>query len=231
MNMKSALVAALCAGMACGALAADQAQFKNENDKASYALGLNIGKQLKQNDAEIDLDVYIRGLKEGLAGKGTLSDEEIRSTLMAWQQGMRTRSLEKKKKEGETFLAENKKKEGVTVTPSGLQYKVLTKGTGKTPTSNDTVVCHYRGSLIDGTEFDSSYKNAKPAEFPVLGVIKGWTEALQMMPTGSKWQLVIPSELAYGERGNPRIPGGSVLLFDIELVDIKKPDAAGAKAQ
>jgi FKBP-type peptidyl-prolyl cis-trans isomerase len=229
--MKSALVAALCAGLACGTLAAEQAQFKNENDKASYALGLNIGKQLKQNDAEIDLDVYLRGLKDGIAGKGSLTDEEIRGTLMTWQQGLRTRSLEKKKKEGESFLTENKKKEGVKVTPSGLQYKVLTKGTGKTPSSNDTVVCHYRGSLIDGTEFDSSYKNAKPAEFPVLGVIKGWTEALQMMPVGSKWQLVIPSELAYGERGNPRIPGGSVLLFDIELLDIKKPDAPGAKAQ
>ena len=217
--------------MACAAAAAEPAQFKNENEKASYALGLNIGKQIKQMDAELELDVYLRGLKEGLAGKGTLTDEEIRTTLMAWQQGLRTRGLEKKKKEGETFLAESKKKEGVTVTPSGLQYKILTKGTGKIPGSNDTVVCHYRGSFIDGTEFDSSYKSGKPAEFGVLQVIKGWTEALQMMPVGSKWQLIIPSELAYGERGRPNIPGGSVLLFDIELVDIKKPDPAGAKAQ
>jgi FKBP-type peptidyl-prolyl cis-trans isomerase FklB len=230
--MKSLIVATLCAGVALNVCAADSGQFKDEKDKASYALGLNIGKQLKQNDAEIDVDVYLRGLKDGMAGKtNTMSDEEIRSTLMTWQQGMRTRSLDKKKKEGETFLAENKKKEGVMTTPSGLQYKILTRGTGPIPTTNDTAVCQYRGTLIDGTEFDSSYKRGEPASFPVTGVIKGWTEALLMMPKGSKWQLFIPSDLAYGDRGNPRIPGGSALLFDIELVDIKKPEAAGTKPQ
>jgi FKBP-type peptidyl-prolyl cis-trans isomerase len=228
--MKSLIVATLCAGLGWSVAAADSGQFKDEKDKASYALGLNIGKQLKQIDAEIDLDTYLRGLKDGMAGKtNTLSDEEVRTTIMTWQQGMRTRSAEKKKKEGEAFLAENKKKEGVMVTPSGLQYKILTRGTGPVPTTNDTAVCHYRGTLTDGTEFDSSYKRGEPSSFPVTGVIKGWTEALLMMPKGSKWQLVIPSDLAYGDRGNPRIPGGSVLLFDIELVDIKKPEAAAAK--
>jgi len=207
--------------------AADPAPY-TEGNKPSYALGLNIGKQLKQNDAEIDIDTYLRGLKDGLAGRTNLTDEEIRSTLTTWQQGMRTKGLDKKKKEGEAFLSANKKKEGVTTTASGLQYKVLTKGTGKLPTTNDTVVCHYRGTLLDGTEFDSSYKRGEPASFPVTGVIKGWTEALKMMPVGSKWQLFIPSDLAYGDRGNPRIPGGSMLQFDIELLDIKKPDAPAA---
>jgi FKBP-type peptidyl-prolyl cis-trans isomerase len=229
--MKSLIVATLLAGVALNVSAAESGQFKDEKDKASYALGLNIGKQLKQSDAEIDVDTYLRGLRDGMAGKtNTMSDEEIRSTLMAWQQGMRTRSLDKKKKEGDMFLAENKKKESFMTTPSGLQYKILTRGTGKTPTTNDTVACHYRGTLIDGTEFDSSYKRGMPADFPVTGVIKGWTEALLMMPVGSKWQLVIPSDLAYGDRGNPRIPGGSVLLFDIELIEIKKPEPAAAKA-
>ena len=226
--MKSLIVATLCAGVVWSVSAAEQ--FKDEKDKASYALGLNIGKQLKQNDADIDVDIYLRGLKDGMAGNtNVMSDEEIRGTLMAWQTNLRTRGLEKKKKEGAAFLAENKKKEGVMSTPSGLQYKILTRGSGPIPTTNDTVVCHYRGTLIDGTEFDSSYKRGEPANFPVTGVIKGWTEALLMMPKGSKWQLFIPSDLAYGDRGNPRIPGGSVLLFDIELIDIKKPEAAAAK--
>src|SRR5215475_12648717 len=230
--MKSLIVATLCAGVAWGVWAADSGQFKDEKEKTSYTLGLNIGKQLKQMDAEIDVDVYLRGLKDGIAGKtNTMSDEEIRNTLTSWQQSMRTRSLDKKKKEGEAFLNENKKKEGVITTPSGLQYKILTRGTGPTPTTNDMAVCQYRGTLIDGTEFDSSYKRGEPSSFPVTGVIKGWTEALLQMPKGSKWQLFIPSDLAYGDRGNPRIPGGSTLLFVIELVDIKKPDAAPGKLQ
>ena len=128
-------------------------------------------------------------------------------------------------KAGEEFLAENKKKDGIQTTASGLQYKVETKGSGKVPTAADTVVCHYRGTLIDGTEFDSSYKRGQPADFPVTGVIKGWTEALLMMPVGSKWKLYIPAELAYGERQQRNIPANSTLLFDIELQDIKAPDA------
>jgi len=230
------MVAALCAGVALEVSAAEQGQFKDEKDKTSYALGLSFGKQLKQNDIEINFDGYLKGIKDGLAGQAAMTDEQLRETMTALNQQVRAKSMEKQKadqekskKAGEAYLAENKKKEGVTTTPSGLQYKVLTKGTGKIPTTNDTVVCHYRGTLIDGTEFDSSYKKGEPTEFPVTRVIPGWTEALQLMPVGSKWQLVIPSNIAYGERGNPRIPGGSTLLFDIELIDIKKPEPVAAK--
>src|SRR5438445_4381701 len=137
---------------------------------------------------------------------------------------------EKNKKEGMDFLAKNKTAEGVKTTPNGLQYKILKQGTGKTPTASDTVIAHYRGTLIDGTEFDSSYKRGEPSKFPVGGVIKGWTEALLLMPVGSKWQLFIPSDLAYGENGRPSIPPNSTLLFDLELISIKEPvkDASNA---
>jgi len=217
-------------GLAGGTLfAAEDSPFKSSMDKASYALGANIGKQLKQNNAEVNVDVYINGLKDGMSGgKVLLTDEQIRETLMTFQTELRGKTLEKNKKEGESFLAANKKKEGIVTTPSGLQYQVMTKGTGKIPGSNDTVSCHYRGTLISGEEFDSSYKRSEPQSFPVTGVIKGWTEALLMMPVGSKWKLFIPSELAYGERGRPSIPPNSALLFDIELLAIKDPSEAAA---
>src|SRR5262249_32123356 len=155
----------------------------------SYALGANIGKTLKQNNAEIDLDVYMKALKDGMSGgKLLLTDEQISETIRAFQMELRTKTLEKNKKDGDEFLAKNKTKEGILATPSGLQYQIITKGTGKIPGSNDTVVCHYRGSLISGEEFDSSYKRGEPHSFPVTGVIKGWTEALLMMPVGSKWK-------------------------------------------
>ncbi len=209
--------------------AAEDTPFKSSKEKASYALGMNIGKQLRQRNADIDTDIYMKALKEALHGdKLLLTDDQVRETLMAWQTELRTKSLEKGKKEGEAFLNENKKKEGIASTPSGLQYKIETKGTGKIPTSNDTVVCHYRGTLISGDEFDSSYKRSEPGSFPVTGVIKGWTEALLMMPVGSKWKLYIPSDLAYGERERPGIPPNSTLLFDIELVSIKDPSEVGA---
>jgi FKBP-type peptidyl-prolyl cis-trans isomerase len=205
-------------GLAGGTLfAAEDSPFKTSMDKASYALGANIGKQLKQNNAEVNVDIYMNGLKDGMTGgKVLLTDEQIRETLMTFQTELRSKTLEKNKKDGENFLAANKKKEGVITTPSGLQYQVMTKGTGKIPGSNDTVSCHYRGTLISGE------------------VIKGWTEALLMMPVGSKWKLFIPSDLAYGERGRPSIPPNSALLFDIELIAIKDPSevsppgAAGA---
>lgn len=213
--------------------AADDSPLKTQQDKVSYALGMNIGKQLKQNEVEINLDIYLRGLQDTLKdGKPLLTDEEARQTMMEFQTDLRQKQMaktkvesDKNKKEGETFLAANKSKEGVKTTPSGLQYKILVKGDGPTPTTNDTVATHYRGTLIDGTEFDNSYKRSEPATFPVTGVIKGWTEALLMMPVGSKWQLFIPSDLAYGERGRPSIPPNSTLLFDIELIEIKKPGA------
>ena len=227
--MKSALTALLGLSITLSLPAAEESPFKSTKEKASYALGMNIGKQLRQNGAEIDTEIYVKALKEAMSGgKLLLTDEQVRETLMAFQTELRTKTLDKNKKDGETFLAENKKKEGIVTTASGLQYKIETKGTGKIPTTNDSVVCHYRGTLVDGTEFDSSYKRSEPSSFGVTGVIKGWTEALLKMPVGSKWKLFIPSDLAYGERGRPGIPPNSTLQFDIELVSIKDPSEAAA---
>ena len=219
--------------------AADPAPaLKDQKDKVSYAIGLDIGRNLKRQGVEVTAEALSAGVRDAMTGgKPALSDDEAkevlnayRTELMAKQQSMAKEQGEKSKKEGEAFLADNQKKEGVKThtvkLPNGtnavLQYKVLTAGTGPKPSTNDTVATHYRGTLIDGTEFDSSYKRGEPATFPVTGVIKGWTEALLLMPVGSKWQLFIPSELAYGERGNGRvIPPNSTLLFDIELVSIQ----------
>ena len=234
-NMKIALTTFIIAGLATSVLAADEGPLKTTKDKVSYTLGMNLGKQLKQSDVEIDLSLYAQGVKDALAGKPLLTEDQARDIMKAFSEEMQTKKLEKQKTEGEAnkkageaFLAENKKKEGITTTASGLQYKIETKGTGKLPASTDTVSCHYRGTLIDGTEFDSSYKRGEPAKFPVTGVIKGWIEALQMMPVGSKWKLFIPGDLAYGDKGRPSIPPNSTLLFDIELIGIEDPAAAGA---
>lgn len=219
------------AGFVSALLAADAPA--DEKDKASYSIGMQIGQSLKRQGMDINLDQLSAGLKAVLAGEKTaLTEEEARQAYTSYAQQMQTKRMEKGKKEGDAFLAENKKKEGVQTTPSGLQYKVITKGTGPKPTTNDTVKTHYRGTLIDGTEFDSSYKKGEPITFPVTGVIKGWTEALLMMPVGSKWQLFIPSDLAYGPGGRPGIPPNSTLLFDIELLGIEpKTEAAGAPGQ
>ncbi len=234
--MKKLLVTALSLATVASLFAADEDPFKSKKDKTSYMLGMNYGKQLKQNDIDVDYDQFVKGLKDaGAGGKTLLTEEQARAAYMEFTQELTAKRQEKQKadgeknkKAGETYLAENKKKEGVQTTASGLQYKIETKGTGKVPTSTDTVVCHYRGTLIDGTEFDSSYKRGEPMSFAVTGVIKGWTEALLLMPVGSKWKLTIPAELAYGERGRPNIPASSTLLFDIELVDIKPPGEAAA---
>jgi len=204
-------------------------------DKFSYALGMNIGKnlgnQLKQGSVEVDWSLVGQGLKDSTAegGKTRLTEDEAKAVLTEVQTEVGKQMQEKMKEaaaknkaEGEAFLAANKSKEGVVTLPSGLQYKILTAGIGPKPTASDQVVCNYRGTLIDGTEFDSSYKRGKPATFGVGQVIKGWTEALQLMPVGSKWQLFIPSSLAYGERGGP---GGAIgpneaLIFDVELISI-----------
>jgi FKBP-type peptidyl-prolyl cis-trans isomerase FklB len=185
----------------------------------------------------VDPAILARGLRDGLAGgKTLLTDEEAQAALSEVQNDLRKKQQEKmqeagaaNKKEGEAFLAANKAKEGVVALPSGLQYKILKEGTGPKPTASDTVVCNYQGTLIDGKEFDSSYKRGQPATFPVSGVIKGWTEALQLMPVGSKWQLVIPADLAYGDRGpSPEIGPGSTLVFEVELLSIadKSKEAA-----
>ncbi len=199
-------------------------------EKFSYALGVRLGMNVKKQGVEIDPAILQRGLKDALAGgKTLLTEEQVQSTLMEVQTEIRQKQMaamqaegEANKKAGEEFLAANKAKEGVVALPSGLQYKILTAGTGPKPTATDTVECNYRGTLIDGKEFDSSAKAGKPVTFPVNGVIKGWTEALQLMPVGSKWQLFIPSDLAYGDRGvSPEIGPGSTLIFEVELVSIK----------
>jgi len=201
-----------------------------QKDKTSYAIGMNVGKGLHRDSVDIDPAILLRGLKDALAGgKTLLTDQEAQATLTALQndlrkkqQEMRQQATETNKKEGEAFLAANKTKDGVVALPSGLQYKILQEGTGPKPAATDSVVCNYRGTLLDGKEFDSSYKRGQPATFPVTGVIKGWTEALQLMPVGSKWQLFVPSELAYGDRGaGADIKPGSTLTFEVELVSIQ----------
>jgi FKBP-type peptidyl-prolyl cis-trans isomerase len=204
--------------------------------KASYAIGMNIGKNLKRDSVDIDPAVLSRGLKDALAGnKLLLTDDEAKAALAALQMEVRAKEEGKmkavaleNKKTGEAFLTANKTKEGVVTLPSGLQYKIITAGTGPKPTADDTVLCHYRGTLVDNTEFDSSYKRKEPLKIPVGGVIKGWTEAIQLMPVGSKWQLFIPSDLAYGERGAPGSPIGpnSTLIFEVELISIEPKAAA-----
>ncbi|MGA8492476.1 MAG: FKBP-type peptidyl-prolyl cis-trans isomerase [Terriglobales bacterium] len=211
---------------------------KTEKDKVSYAIGMNIGTTLHRQSVDVDPKILQQGLEDAMAGgKTLLSEAEARATLNEFQADMRKKMQEKmqaegeaNKKEGDAFLAANKAKEGVVTLPSGLQYKILTPGTGPKPTATDSVICNYRGTLIDGKEFDSSYKRGQPATFPVSGVIKGWTEALQLMPVGSKWQLVVPSDLAYGERGQgPDIAPNATLIFEVELLSIKSKDEGQKK--
>jgi FKBP-type peptidyl-prolyl cis-trans isomerase FklB len=203
---------------------------KTPKDKASYAIGMNIGKGLHKDSVDVDPAILLRGLKDGMAGgKTLLTDDEAKSAMVAIQADLRKKQEAKmaivgdaNKKEGDDFLAANKTKEGVVTLPSGLQYKILKEGTGPKPSASDSVVCNYKGTLIDNTEFDSSYKRGQPATFPVGQVIKGWTEVLQLMPVGSKWQVFVPSDLAYG----PRAPGGAIgpnatLIFEIELLSIQ----------
>jgi FKBP-type peptidyl-prolyl cis-trans isomerase FklB len=181
---------------------------------------MNIGNDLKRQSIDINPKILAEGVQQALAGsKPLLTEQEIQETMMAFQKEM----MAKQKERGDAFLAENKKKEGVKTLPSGLQYKVIKAGTGKKPKLNDTVMTHYRGTLIDGTEFDSSYKRGQPVSFLVSGVLPGWTEALQLMEEGAKWQLFIPSNLAYGERGAGGIIGpNATLIFEIELVSIQE---------
>jgi FKBP-type peptidyl-prolyl cis-trans isomerase FklB len=239
-SMKFGWVAALAIVLVAGqAYAGDQVTLKSQKDKVSYIIGLNIGTNMKRQSVEVDTDLLLKGLKDGLSGsKPILTEEEMRQTMTAFNEEMKkkhdeevAKQGEENKKEGEKFLAENKKKEGVVTLPSGLQYKIITKGKGKSPTLNDTVTVNYRGTLIDGKEFDSSYKRGKPATFPVKGVIPGWTEALQLMKPGSKWELFMPSDLAYGARGAGNVIGpNATLIFEVELLSVKeggKGEAAG----
>src|SRR5450432_2079403 len=199
---------------------------KTQKDKASYAVGMSIGTGLHRQGVPVDAALVARGLRDAMTGaKPLLTDDEMKAVLTQLQGQVREQQQAKtveaasgNKKIGEEFLAANKTKDGVVTLPSGLQYKVLTAGTGPKPAATDTVSCNYKGTFIDGKEFDSS--KGTPISFGVTGVIKGWTEALQLMPVGSKWQLFIPSDLAYGDGGRPGIPPGSTLLFDVELVSI-----------
>lgn len=242
---------AVCIALCSGALAqtaakkteekkADQPSgsvaLDSQKAKASYAIGMTIGKNISREGVEIDPAIFQRGLTDALSGgKLQMSDEEARGVIMALEQQARAKrdaelkkEGEENKKEGETFLAGNKAKEGIVTLPSGLQYKVIKQGNGPKPVLTDTVVCNYRGTLVNGKEFDSSYKRGQPATFPVGGVIKGWTEILQLMPVGSKYQVFIPADLAYGARPpSVEIGPNSTLIFDIELLSIKeKPEDA-----
>ena len=202
---------------------------KTDYEKQSYAMGMNLGLGLHHQGMTLDPALVARGMKDAMnGGKTALTEEEARSVIQKLQGDVRQKVEAKAKEEGlanrkagEEFLAANKTKEGVVALPSGLQYKIETAGTGPKPTTSDTVTCNYRGTLIDGKEFDSSYKRGAPASFPVGGVIKGWTEALQLMPVGSKWQLFIPPDLAYGDRGaGGDIGPGETLIFEVELLSI-----------
>jgi FKBP-type peptidyl-prolyl cis-trans isomerase len=207
---------------------------KTQKEKASYALGMKIGLDLRKQglNTSVDPSLAARGLKDALAGsKALITEEEEKAALTQLQTEVRGKQEAKaheagaaSRKEGEAFLAANKGKDGVVTLPSGMEYKILTAGTGPKPTASDTVTCNYRGTLINGKEFDSSYKRGQPTSFPVSGVIKGWTEALQLMPVGSKWQLFIPSDMAYGDRGaGGDIGPGETLIFEVELLSIGEP--------
>jgi len=244
--MKKLITTVFCLGMAAPLFADGTNQLADENSRVSYAIGMMTGHQWKTQDLDFNPDIYLQGLKDGLKGGDTLLTQEdaqkaiesFRKEFMAKQQQKRMEEGIKSKAAGEAFLATNKLAAGVKILsvpmPNGqtneLQYQILTEGTGPTPKDTDRVKVNYRGTLLDGTEFDSSYKRGQPATFPVNGVIKGWTEALKNMPVGSKWKLYIPADLAYGERGNMGIPPNSVLTFEVELISIEAPPPPPAPA-
>jgi FKBP-type peptidyl-prolyl cis-trans isomerase FklB len=207
---------------------------KVDMDKVSYVIGLSVGKDMKTQGIELRSDAFVRGMNDSLSGvKPSLTDAEIQQIIASFRAEMAAKKETEMKRQGaenrkkeEVFLAENKSKEGVRTLPSGLQYKVIKEGDGKKPTTSDSVTVNYRGTLLDGTEFDSSYRRNQPATFPVGGVIPGWTEALQLMKTGSKYQIFIPSKLAYGEAGigGGAIPPNATLIFEVELISVKEAE-------
>jgi FKBP-type peptidyl-prolyl cis-trans isomerase FklB len=237
------LVVGVWAGMAVlqsTAFAEDKPAFKDEKEKASYGVGMTFGNQIKRAGFEVDLEIVTAAMKDVLAGHDLrLTEQQARETIMAYQQEARKKTADKNKKEGDAFLAANLKKEGVkthTVTlpdakTADLQYRIITDGTGATPKSNDVVSVNYRGTLINGKEFDSSAKRGQPAKFAVNRVIKGWTEALQLMKVGSKWEVFIPSVLGYGDNGSgPLIEPGSTLIFEVELLGVEAPQQQPANS-
>lgn len=229
---KTILTVVLLTGVAAPLLASDTNLLSDEKARVSYAIGMSIGHNFGQQGVDVDYDLFLRGIKDGKAdGETLLTPQEMQTTLREFQQQLAAKQAKLRaeqavtnKAEGEAFLATNKNNPGVITMPNGLQYKVLTAGTGAKPSADSTVTVNYRGTFLDGKEFDSSEKAGHPIEMQANRVIPGWTEALTNMTVGSKWQLFIPSELAYGERGNRGIPPNSTLLFDIELIDTKEPE-------
>jgi FKBP-type peptidyl-prolyl cis-trans isomerase FklB len=237
--MKKLLITGIAAALFSGSAFAEQAAL-SETDKLSYSLGRSVGTNLKaQVDADVNLEMMMKGIAETLTppDKELMSEEEVRQTLTDFHKARLMKQEEERRQEGlenlkagEDFLRENKAKEGVKELPSGLQYKVLNEGTGKTPKLEDTVTTHYKGTLLDGTEFDSSYSRGEPVKFKVNQVIAGWTQALQMMQEGDKWQLFLPPQLAYGERGAPpKIAPQSTLVFEVELLSVEEDASATAE--
>ena len=236
--MKHLISAALIALLAVPAVKAQDAP-KDQKDKASYGIGLSMGMKMKKDAVDLNPQMIARGLADGFSGaKPLMTEEEVQQTLQTFQTEMQAKMMQKHKEDadknkaaGEAFLAANKSKEGVQTLPSGLQYKIISEGKGDKPKSTDTVTVNYRGTLIDGTEFDSSFKHNEPATFPLDRVIPGWTEGFQLLPVGTKAQLVIPANLAYGENGPPSIGPNSTLIFEVELLGIKKPEQSAAPAR
>jgi FKBP-type peptidyl-prolyl cis-trans isomerase len=228
----------LAFGAACLTLAAasqDAPELKTQKEKVSYALGMQMGGDFHKQELDLDIATLVKGLEASYnGGKTMLTEEEMRTVLAnakeeykKKQAALREEKAEATLKEGEQFLAENKNKQGVVTLPTGLQYKILKEGKGEKPEVEDLVVCNYRGMLLNGNEFDSSAKHNGPATFPVKGLIKGWEQALRMMPVGSKWQLFVPPQLGYGKAGAPSIsvPPNATLIFDLELLGVKEGEA------
>jgi FKBP-type peptidyl-prolyl cis-trans isomerase len=220
--------------LAAAAVAQDAQSLKGSKERSSYAVGFDFGNQIKKLYVDLDPALLNQGINDSLSGRrARLTEDEIRSAISELQAEMKRRkaldrmgkddpkAAENNKRAGEVFLAENSRKEGVATLPSGLQYRILKARDGKRPTPDDTVICQYVGNLIDGTEFDNSYRRNQPVTVALKGVIKGWSEALQLMPVGSKWRLFVPPQLAYGESGSGPVGPNSTLIFEVELLAIK----------
>ena len=239
-NRKWMLAAAMALLTTIVAVAQETAtEPKTDKDKFSYALGMNFGENFRRQGLDLDPAVFAKAFAEAFnTGKTEMSEQDMQTVLTAAAQEIRKKQAAvqaekagQAQAEGEKFLAENKTREGVVALPSGLQYKILKQGTGDKPTLEDTVICNYKGTLINGTEFDASDKHGGAASFQVKGVIAGWTEALQLMQVGSKWQLFVPSNLAYGPQGPPDIGPNATLIFEVELVSVQKAAAPAAGGQ
>jgi FKBP-type peptidyl-prolyl cis-trans isomerase len=227
------LLVIAASGLVLTLTACNKPDLKSDKGQASYAIGQQIGKNLKAQNIDIDAKTLAASLADATQGKSEMKDDEIQKAMMKLQEMAMKKQQEEgeiNKKKSADFLEKNKTAEGVKVTASGLQYSVIKEGAGAIPTKNDNVKCHYTGTLLDGTKFDSSVDRGQPADFPVSGVIPGWTEALQFMKVGSKYKLFIPAELAYGAAGRPGIPPNSALIFEVELLEITKAPAAPAPA-